>query len=49
MPASKLATATDAAFVILWQPVYQVGMRDDLSGYLVDPVAQSQYWLIAEG
>jgi peptide/nickel transport system substrate-binding protein len=38
----------DAAFVILWQPVYQVGMRDDLTGYLVDPVAQSQYWLISE-
>lgn len=38
----------DAAFVILWQPVYQVGMRDDLTGYLVDPVAQSQYWLIEE-
>lgn len=39
----------DAAFVILWQPVYQVGMRADLTGYRIDPVAQSQYWTIAEG
>ncbi len=39
----------DAGFVILWQPVYQVGMRADLTGYLIDPVAQSQYWTIAEG
>lgn len=39
----------DAAFVILWQPVYQVGMSGDLSGYRVDPVAGTQFWTIAEG
>lgn len=39
----------DAAFVILWQPVYQVGMRADLSGYRVDPVSGTQFWTIAEG
>jgi peptide/nickel transport system substrate-binding protein len=39
----------DAAFVVLWQPVYQVGMRADLTGYRVDPVAQTQSWTIAEG